>query len=173
MTRKLKLLFILDPLEGLKAYKDSSIAMMRAAARRGHEVWALQRAGLTWREVALLRAYARYLKQIRMGFDLGYIASTLRNHTDIARELVRLCSQLDAKVNLIEYNAVDGLSFQRSDPQQAIRFQQYLQDRGITARIRHSRGRDIDAACGQLANKNEPAAKGGERKLKPVSAQKP
>ena len=50
MTRKLKLLFILDPLEGLKAYKDSSIAMMRAAARRGHEVWALQRAGLTWRE---------------------------------------------------------------------------------------------------------------------------
>ena len=50
MTRKLKLLFILDPLEGLKAYKDSSIAMMRAAARRGHAVWALQRAGLTWRE---------------------------------------------------------------------------------------------------------------------------
>ena len=50
MTRKLKLLFILDPLEGLKAYKDSSIAMMRAAVRRGHAVWALQRAGLTWRE---------------------------------------------------------------------------------------------------------------------------
>src|SRR5690606_4904706 len=42
-------------------------------------------AGLTWREVALLRAYARYLKQIRMGFDLGYIASALLNHTDIAR----------------------------------------------------------------------------------------
>ena len=50
MNRKLKLLFILDPLEGLKAYKDSSIAMMRAVARRGHEVWSLQRAGLTWRE---------------------------------------------------------------------------------------------------------------------------
>jgi glutamate dehydrogenase len=40
--------------------------------------------------VALLRAYARYLKQIRLGFDLGYIASTLNNHTDIARELTRL-----------------------------------------------------------------------------------
>ncbi|MCQ4241995.1 NAD-glutamate dehydrogenase [Stutzerimonas stutzeri] len=47
-------------------------------------------AGLTWREVALLRAYGRYLKQIRMGFDLGYIASALLNHADIARELVRL-----------------------------------------------------------------------------------
>lgn len=47
-------------------------------------------AGLTWREVALLRAYGRYLKQIRIGFDLGYIASALLNHVDIARELVRL-----------------------------------------------------------------------------------
>ena len=47
-------------------------------------------AGLTWREVALLRAYGRYLKQIRVGFDLGYIASALLNHADIARELVRL-----------------------------------------------------------------------------------
>ncbi len=40
--------------------------------------------------MALLRAYARYLKQIRLGFDLGYIATTLNNHTDIARELTRL-----------------------------------------------------------------------------------
>ncbi|MHC6224791.1 NAD-glutamate dehydrogenase [Pseudomonas sp. X10] len=47
-------------------------------------------AGLPWRDVALLRAYARYLKQIRLGFDLGYIAATLNNHTDIARELTRL-----------------------------------------------------------------------------------
>ncbi|TBU82074.1 NAD-glutamate dehydrogenase [Pseudomonas daroniae] len=47
-------------------------------------------AGLPWRDVALLRAYARYLKQIRLGFDLGYIANTLLNHADIARELVRL-----------------------------------------------------------------------------------
>ncbi len=50
MSRPLTLLFILDPLDGLKAYKDSSVAMMRAAARRGHHVWALQRAGLTWCE---------------------------------------------------------------------------------------------------------------------------
>ncbi|HLA31375.1 MAG TPA: NAD-glutamate dehydrogenase, partial [Pseudomonas sp.] len=47
-------------------------------------------AAMPWRDVALLRAYARYLKQIRLGFDLSYIASTLINHADIARELVRL-----------------------------------------------------------------------------------
>jgi glutathione synthase len=40
--------FIVDPLEKLKAYKDSSVAMMREAARRGHEVWAAQREHLIW-----------------------------------------------------------------------------------------------------------------------------
>ena len=44
----MKLAFILDPLDQLKAYKDSSIAMMRAAARRGHEVFAIQRDALVW-----------------------------------------------------------------------------------------------------------------------------
>jgi glutathione synthase/RimK-type ligase-like ATP-grasp enzyme len=38
-----KLAFIVDPLEGLKAYKDSSVAMMRCAAKRGHEIWTIQR----------------------------------------------------------------------------------------------------------------------------------
>lgn len=47
-------------------------------------------ASMPWRDVALLRAYARYLKQIRLGFDLSYIAATLVNHADIAKELVRL-----------------------------------------------------------------------------------
>ncbi len=42
--------FIVDPLDTLKAYKDSSIAMMREAARRGHEVHAIQRDGLRWRD---------------------------------------------------------------------------------------------------------------------------
>ena len=46
----MKFAFILDPLESLKAYKDSSVAMMRVAAQRGHEVWAIQRPALTWRD---------------------------------------------------------------------------------------------------------------------------
>ncbi|MBL8478786.1 MAG: glutathione synthase [Sterolibacteriaceae bacterium] len=46
----MKFAFILDPLEGLKAYKDSSIAMMRCATKRGHETWVIQRAALTWRD---------------------------------------------------------------------------------------------------------------------------
>ena len=57
----MKLAFILDPLEGLKAYKDSSVAMMRCAAKRGHEVWAIQRAALTWRD-GVVAARAQRLK---------------------------------------------------------------------------------------------------------------
>ena len=57
MTRALKLAFILDPLAGLRPYKDSTIAMMRAAAARGHQVWTIQRAALTWRDgVVIARA---------------------------------------------------------------------------------------------------------------------
>ncbi len=53
MTRVLKIAFIVDPLEKLKAYKDSSIAMMRAAAARGHAVWAIQRPALSWGDGAV------------------------------------------------------------------------------------------------------------------------
>ncbi len=53
MTTPLKLAFILDPLDKLKAYKDSSIAMMREAARRGHAVFAIQREALYWRDGAV------------------------------------------------------------------------------------------------------------------------
>jgi len=53
MSRPLQLAFIVDPLERLKAYKDSSIAMMREAGRRGHRVFTIQREALTWKNAAV------------------------------------------------------------------------------------------------------------------------
>ena len=47
-------------------------------------------ASLDWREVAILRAYARYLKQIRFGLSQLYIANTLTSYPEITRELIRL-----------------------------------------------------------------------------------
>jgi len=98
----MKFAFILDPLESLKAYKDSSVAMMRCAAKRGHEVWAIQRAALTWRDgvvaaraqrlevgaddtawfvvveesVLPLTAYDAVLMRQDPPFDFEYIAAT-------------------------------------------------------------------------------------------------
>ncbi len=57
----MKLAFVLDPLESLKAYKDSSVAMMRCAAKRGHQVWAIQRAALSWRD-GVVAARAQHLE---------------------------------------------------------------------------------------------------------------
>ena len=55
----MKLAFILDPLDSLKAYKDSSVAMMREAHRRGHEVHAIMREALTWRDGVVSAAATR------------------------------------------------------------------------------------------------------------------
>ncbi|MFJ3484328.1 NAD-glutamate dehydrogenase [Pseudomonas sp. NPDC090202] len=70
--------------------QDAFVHIVRGEAENDAFNRLVLTAGLPWRDVALLRAYARYLKQIRLGFDLGYIASTLNNHADIARELTRL-----------------------------------------------------------------------------------
>lgn len=62
MGKRLRIAFIVDPLDRLKAYKDSSIAMMREAHARGHEVFAIQREGLTWCDgVVAARALALQL----------------------------------------------------------------------------------------------------------------
>ena len=108
-----------------------------------------------------------YTRTARREVTFEYIL--LRGFNDSlhdAQELVRYASDVHAKVNLIEYNPIDKGEFGRTDSKDAEAFQRYLDTKGIIARIRRSRGRDIDAACGQLANKNEPALKEGERVLK-------
>lgn len=72
-----------------------------------------------------------------------------------AKELAAYCKHVPSKVNIIEYNSIDGSQFQKADPEKVNAFAGYLESRGIVARVRRSRGKDIDAACGQLANKNK------------------
>lgn len=74
-----------------------------------------------------------------------------------AQELANFCKHLPCKVNIIEYNAIDDGIFQQAKPHKVDAFQQFLEDRNIIVNVRRSRGKDIDAACGQLANKNQPA----------------
>lgn len=70
-----------------------------------------------------------------------------------ARELVELCKRVPAQVNLIEYNPVDKVKFVKTEDGQREAFVSYLEKNRVTANVRRSRGKDIDAACGQLANK--------------------
>ena len=74
-----------------------------------------------------------------------------------AAELVRFCRRAPSKVNIIEYNPIDDGDFEQADPEKVDAFAAYLEKKGVVVNIRRSRGKDIDAACGQLANKNEAA----------------
>ena len=67
--------------------------------------------------------------------------------------LVKFCKHVPCKVNLIEYNPIDDGEFQQASIESINAYIKALDANGIIAKVRHSRGKDIDAACGQLANK--------------------
>ncbi|MGB2232759.1 MAG: 23S rRNA (adenine(2503)-C(2))-methyltransferase RlmN [Flavobacteriaceae bacterium] len=70
-----------------------------------------------------------------------------------AEALVQFCRFAPSKVNLIEYNPIDDGMFQQAEASAINMYQSILERNNITVTIRRSRGKDIDAACGQLANK--------------------
>jgi 23S rRNA (adenine2503-C2)-methyltransferase len=70
-----------------------------------------------------------------------------------AHALLKFCKLVPSKVNLIEYNPIDDGEFKQASDQVLTMYMDLLERNGITCRIRKSRGKDIDAACGQLANK--------------------
>tara|TARA_B100001093_G_scaffold267169_3_gene255553 strand:+ start:503 stop:1507 length:1005 start_codon:yes stop_codon:yes gene_type:complete len=70
-----------------------------------------------------------------------------------AEELIAFARQIKCKVNLIEYNPIDLAEFKSSSTEKIQRFADYLEYNKVIVNIRRSRGKDIDAACGQLANK--------------------
>ena len=68
--------------------------------------------------------------------------------------LVSYSSRVPSKVNLIEYNAIGDDQFVQATPMAISAYTTALKDNRISVTVRRSRGKDIDAACGQLANKN-------------------
>ena len=72
-----------------------------------------------------------------------------------ADELIKIYRQVPADlINIIEYNPIDAFRFTKPDESTIENFMQYLEANRVNARLRKSRGKDIDAACGQLANKD-------------------
>ena len=72
-----------------------------------------------------------------------------------AEELAEFSLSFPSKVNIIEYNPIDGGKYQQADEAKVDAFADYLESKNIIVNMRRSRGKDIDAACGQLANKNK------------------
>lgn len=68
-----------------------------------------------------------------------------------ADELIKICRRIPSKVNIIEYNPIPFTDFSKPDADKTDAFMNYLAKHKINARLRRSRGKDIDGACGQLA----------------------
>lgn len=87
---------------------------------------------------------------------IGYEYITFQDFNDTledAEKLYQICRRVPSMVNIIEYNPIDDAPFRKSTEHRIDDFATYLRDRGIMVTVRRSRGKDIDAACGQLANK--------------------
>ena len=82
-----------------------------------------------------------------------------------ARELADFAKCVPCKINIIEYNPIDGEPFRQAKDEKVDQFAAFLEAHNIIVNVRRSRGKDIDAACGQLANKNM-AISLEDRKLK-------
>jgi len=99
----------------------------------------------------LIDAAGEYFARTGRELTLEYVLLAGVNDTDpCADELAAVARRIRCNVNLIRYNEVAGLPYHRPSEQAVRRFRDRLRDAGVNVQIRVSRGRDADAACGQL-----------------------
>ena len=104
-----------------------------------------------WDLADLLAALEQYPLKTRERMTLEYLViGNVNDGPAEARELVRICSRLKAKLNLIPYNANPGSPYEPPSPDRLLAFEKLIRNKNITAIVRKSKGQDIEAACGQL-----------------------
>ena len=100
---------------------------------------------------ALMDACAYYGEKKHQRITFEYILiENVNDGLDQVMELAGLARRLEAKINLIPYNTVEGLSWKRPSQTRQQTFYRALRKSGVDATIRREKGHDIDAACGQL-----------------------
>jgi len=72
-----------------------------------------------------------------------------------AQKMLEFARRVPSRVNIIEYNPIAEAKYRNADPEAIEKFSKHLIDGGVSTTVRRSRGKDIDAACGQLANKSK------------------
>lgn len=105
---------------------------------------------------ALAEALKYYFAKTKNPVTYEYIVfNNFNDELSDAQELARFCKHVPCKVNLIEYNPISLADFKNAEVDKIEAFADYLKSQGIITNIRRSRGKDIDAACGQLAIKEQ------------------
>ncbi len=106
----------------------------------------------------LIESLNYFYKATKSPITFEYILfKDFNDSVEDADELIKICRQVPSKVNIIEYNPISLAAFAKPTEEKVDAFMQYLERNKINARLRRSRGKDIDAACGQLANVNHPS----------------
>lgn len=97
-----------------------------------------------------------FYKKTKRKITLEYaVMNDTNDGREEADELIKFAKKVPCKINLIEYNPIELAAFRGSSADKIHAFAKRIESHGIIVNIRRSRGKDIDAACGQLANKTE------------------
>lgn len=98
-----------------------------------------------------------FYRQTKGRISYEYIAfDGFNDSLEDAKALLKLCTRFPVRVNIIEYNPIGGdFNMVKAAEDRIDRFAAHLRRHGVMVTLRRSRGKDIDAACGQLANKEE------------------
>jgi 23S rRNA (adenine2503-C2)-methyltransferase len=117
-----------------------------------------------WPVEDLLAATDRFFEKTgrRVSFEYA-LMNGINSSDEVARELGELLRGRLCHVNLIPFNPVDVLEFERPNPEIIERFASILREAGIPTTVRYSRGVEIDAACGQLRNRFQQMNRTGSR----------
>lgn len=141
--------------EGLQLNLALSLHAPNDALRQELIPWA-EKIGLQELSSACSHYFDKTGREITLEYILLHNVNDRQPH---AAQLARFCKQFRCNVNLLRYNPVEGLPYERPTSDSAHDFVEYLRGHGVNAHIRTSRGLDIDAACGQLRRKEQ--AEGG------------
>ena len=107
---------------------------------------------------ALAEALKYYYAKTKNPVTFEYIVfHNFNDELEDAKELARFCKHVPCKVNIIEYNPIALADFVNAEADKIDSFAAYLRGQGVITNVRRSRGKDIDAACGQLAIKEKEA----------------
>ncbi len=104
----------------------------------------------------ILNAARYYFNKTGREITFEYILlAGVNDKPEHARQLSQVCKTVRANVNLLRYNEVETLPYQRPKNDSVVEFQEVLRRNGVNAHVRKSRGRDIAAACGQLRRREK------------------
>ena len=97
-----------------------------------------------------------FYKKTKIKPTLEYVLlKGVNDSVEDAKLLISFCQKVPSKVNLIEYNHVEGIAYEKSDDKATSLFLDILEKSNVLVKLRRSRGQDIGAACGQLATQNK------------------